>query len=123
MQKQKNLKELTTEWYKKLEKSGFQDAEINNQYMHEYAGWFKAKHTPETFQEKQDYYLLLFQLLERGTFKNKKEKRIWEMHANAIGVRGIAKTITRLYGKKHSKNKIVKLLKTIKERFHNEGLF
>lgn len=119
---QKPTKALLAQWYKKLKESGFDDAEQDEVYMKQSALWFRAKHNVRTFNEKQDFHLKLSHLLETASFKNKKEKLIWEMHANARGIREIARAVSKLYGKRHTKSDIHGRLLAIKKRFKEEGI-
>lgn len=108
---------LQAEWYAKLKQSGFEDAEVNEVYMHKYAGYFKAKNTPTEFQETQDFYYYATQKLQTGKFNSKLEYRIWEMFCDRVGSRETARRLKRLGYKRIGKDRVLETVRVLRERF------
>ena len=85
---------LNEQWSKKLEKSGFEDAEEFNSPRELLKSWhdkrFAAKYSVDTLDETRDYYLAAGNLLNTFTFKNNRDRKIWTMHSEGIPERRIA---------------------------------
>lgn len=79
----KKFKELKTKWYKKLEKSGFNDIEQANGNLKDFHSFrFKSKKIKNVFFETQRYYELASQLLHTYPFPDRTSKKIWKLHAS-----------------------------------------
>lgn len=92
------LKSLLKIWDEKLKQSGFRDIEKRNKKGElTLAAWeshyFQARHEPEIFEIKQDYYYKATQFLHAHKFKSQTDKHIWEMHSNGHGLRVIAQSL------------------------------
>lgn len=94
--KPSSLKELQDKWYKKLEKSGFQDIESDEDNLKVWSSVFFARHSIEQIQAKQAYYQMATNFLEDNNFENKRDRIIWEYHANGISYRDISKVLKRV---------------------------
>lgn len=110
--KQLNLKQLTKVWYAKLKKSGFVEAEDTNsvnEFMKQWDDYhFRSMHSPEKFQEIQDYYQLATEFLGVHEFNDKQERNIWQLHADGFSIR---QTATKLRLQKDKVHKILRRLK------------
>jgi len=98
----KEFKELQAKWYKKLEKSGFKDAETVEGYHEPYrplrqwhASCFFLRHAPLRREAKTEYYRLAGQFLYDNTFKSKLEMRMWELHAEGKSIREIVRIMNK----------------------------
>lgn len=94
---QKQLQKLQQKWYKKLAKSGFKDIEDPSRQDNPLIHWdsieFQRYWTPDAFVEKQRYYELARQMLFDFKFKSKRDKKIWELHADGAQNKDIAKVV------------------------------
>ena len=87
---------LNEKWKKKLEKSGFVDAEQDEDHMKQWDSFnFSGRYNAELFNSKQKYYQLAGQFSYDHKFKNKRDKLIWELHSNGYTVRAIAAEIKK----------------------------
>lgn len=97
MQSPKDLKELQAFWYRKLKELGFEDIEnvalSDRPLIQWHAHYFQQRHTSLGFSQQEEYYRLAAIWLHDHTFKTKTDKRIWELHAQGVGYRGIAKAL------------------------------
>lgn len=88
--KGKEFLKLQKTWYGKIQKAGFKDIEQDENNLKIWDSYrIKAKHTPETFQAKQDYYQFATDFLNTHEFKTKTEKLIWESHSQGLSAREI----------------------------------
>jgi hypothetical protein len=82
--KEKTYAQLRAEWYKKLEKSGFQDAEDDQGRLKVYhsSKFMDASftQTPEQMELTQAYYSMAGELLAEFPWKDRTHKTIWEFH-------------------------------------------
>lgn len=77
---QKEFLLLQCFWDRKLERSGFNDIEERDGTLKD-SNWIKqSAKNPMAFQIKQEYYYQATHFLHDHIFKNKIEKKIWEMH-------------------------------------------
>jgi len=75
------FKNLRSKWAKKLEKSGFDDAEQEDGNLKDWSAGFLRKRISSLYNEsKQEYYRLAGQFLHEHKFEDKLERRIWELH-------------------------------------------
>ena len=88
------FKKLRDAWYKKLAKSGFQDAEEEKNgrdwLKRWHSSYFQTKHTPDSFRAKEMYYQIALKMLHTYPFSNSFERQVWTMHSNGISLRLIA---------------------------------
>lgn len=94
--KQQSLKELQDVWYKKLEKSGFQDIEQDTDNLKVWSSVFFLRHSPEQIQAKQAYYQMASNFLEDHEFKTRREEIIWSYHSEGISYRDISKLLKKV---------------------------
>lgn len=118
----KQFKALKDKWYKKLEKSGFEDAEKDENSLKSWHSYIFVVEDDTTFQEsKKTYYSMAGKFFHDYVFKSKKDKAIWELHSEGISIRNINKTLKKrgfkiyqLYVQSTIK-KLVKEMKTMYE--------
>lgn len=94
--KQPSFEETQAKWYKKLERSGFEDIESDQNNLKVWSSVFFARHSIEQIQAKQAYYQMATNFLGDHKFETRREKIIWEYHANGISYRDISKTLKRV---------------------------
>ena len=87
---------LKAKWYKKLKASGFEDIELRHNNLKNRESLFSDTRMISRFQAKQVYYQLATRFLNEYTFKNNRERIIWEYHANGISVRNIVKLLKKV---------------------------
>lgn len=91
----KEFKKLKTIWYKKLEKSGFEDVEANEFDLKVSAREIFRKKVQATRQSKEDYYYMASTFLNEYIFPNELSRIIWEYHANGLGKYKIATVLNK----------------------------
>ncbi len=97
--KTKAFKQLQAKWYKKLEKVGFEDAEV----FHD-EPFLKTWHS-HRFKSVADlaarttYFANAAWFLEHHCFDTSLEKRIWKCHADGLSMRETAKVLKMRHGK------------------------
>lgn len=109
--KTKKFAALKKTWYGKLKKSGFEDAEGENNALTNWHGQIfmadckvdsgdilptqESRHAVvRTFwQAKEIYYRIAGQFLHEHQFKNWVEKKIWELHSKGVPVREIVREL------------------------------
>lgn len=90
----KEFKSLERDWYQKLKKEGFQDAEdATKDYrpLHEWHSFRFAAKDPLRLESAKDYYDKAKDLLESYPFKTPMHKWIWELHTSGLSKRKIEK--------------------------------
>lgn len=104
--KTKQFKTLEKKWYARIEKSGFEDIEHDEVNLKQFSGvtstyrkdgsskiedWAEwGKSVPIKEHWKTEYYSRCRQFLHEYKFKNKTDKKIFEMHSEGLGERVIA---------------------------------
>lgn len=118
------FKKLQDKWYKKLEKSGFLDAEQDEVHLKHHSGKTRIAGDEEGLRlggltldhpalisigatNKYNYYLRCREFLGEFKFKNKMERQVFEMHSEGLGERVIAKNL------KTYRTKITTILKRL----------
>lgn len=106
--KTKKFKTLQDKWYKKLEKTGFEDAEQDEVYLKQFSGktgimeGSELRGTTELGETyKYNYYRNCREFLDTYKFKNKTEHKMFEMHTEGLGVRVIADKLKTYRRKVH----------------------
>lgn len=113
--KTKEFKDLQTKWYKKLEQSGFKDAEQDDGHLKVWhSHFFKVRWNSDKFHAKEDYYRLTAQFLHDYTFANDRERTIWQLHSEGKSIRSIVKTL-KDQGYKASKDSVHLVIKQISQ--------
>lgn len=114
----KQFLKLQKQWYKKLEKNGFEDIE--------YAGGNSMKSGAQTrfsdpvqsntvtrVESKTDYYRIAGFFLYDYTFQDVYDKRVWELHAEGVTIRA-TDSILIDEGFQSYRDKVGKTLKRLK---------
>lgn len=101
--KSKEFQKLQKQWYKKLEKTGFKDAEQEDGNLKVWeSSYFSSRYSEGAFSAKEDYYRLAGQFLHSHKFETPKEQRIWSLHAEGKSIRTIAKELKTYPQKIHA---------------------
>lgn len=92
--KSKEFLELKSKWYKKLEKSGFEDIEQDDEALKK---WSNSIGRHESQRNKipsiETYYRLAGQFLYDHKFKSKKENIVWKLHSEGLSIRAIVEFV------------------------------
>lgn len=88
-----NFEKLKKKWYAKLEKSGFQDIEQDEDNLNEWEASIFSRHNTKTIAAKQEYFSLAGEFLHNHVFESKRHKKIWEMHCEGASLDGISKKL------------------------------
>lgn len=97
----KEFKRLEKLWYKKLEKSGFEDLErgsgsqdkpLRSVSADEF-NLFLNRTQHGGFHFKQEYYRIAGHFLHDNRFESKFDKKVWSLHAQGISIRKIVKIL------------------------------
>ncbi len=120
-QKNKSYQEVRDTWYRKLEKSGFQDIETNEFNLKNDSNIFtkkKTKYHNGGGDAKYEYFYMARQFLNDYKFKNKREEIIWAYWSEGMSVEDIAETLqkTKIFPKKFTRNMVWYTLKPLKEK-------
>ena len=91
------FKKLNEKWKKKLEKSGFDDIEQDEEHLKllHSTQFYRARANEQAggIQAKMDYYHLTTQFLNEYSFETAQDKRIWEEHDKGLKVPEIVKEL------------------------------
>ena len=84
----KKFKDLQAKWYKKLEKSGFDDIEkLDHIKFQTESSYYWRNYGHEKFAEKQRYYQLAGQFLHQYVFDSPRDKEIWRLHSEGLAIK------------------------------------
>ena len=89
---------LKAHWYRKLQESGFEDAEDAQGNLKEREPFTLSRGAQgdKTFcDSKETYFRLAGVFLYAHTFETKLERKIWQLHAEGLPVRRIAEICNR----------------------------
>lgn len=106
MAKPKDYKTLRDQWYKKLEKAGFEDIEdVKTDMLKSWSSKFtrvdkdthrtRAQNSLVERKAKQRYYQLATYFLNDYAFESNLDKIIWEYHTEGISVRDISRLLKK----------------------------
>lgn len=100
-------------WYKKLADSGFEDAEQDEEYLHQFSRVDTRYCGP--VEAKIEYYRLATHFLNDYKFSSRFEYTVWMYHSEGLSARNIAKTLNRIK-KRYKKKNIERMMvwRTIK---------
>lgn len=89
------FKKLQSKWYGKLKDKGFEDIEQDETRLKKWSETFFKKgnlnqSNISVVEAKYNYYSMCRQFLGEYKFKNKSERKMFEMHSEGLGVRVIA---------------------------------
>lgn len=103
----REFKKLQAKWYRKLKRTGFKDIEARGTLSSRGNGaksnavWVNA----EVIEERSAFYRLASQFFHDFDWKDKKDKRIWELFADGKSVQQIANAIGYSKGGTHKRLK------------------
>lgn len=93
--KPQTFEQLKKHWYGKLKKSGFEDAEQDEDNLKKWSVSQFSRLSIEVIQAKQAYYDMARTFLEHNEFKTRLDEIIWAYHTEGISARNIAVTLTK----------------------------
>lgn len=115
MAKIKTYQQLRKEWYAKLAKTGFEDAEDDQGRLKVYHAWkFHDKsfdHTPEQMELVQAYYSQAGELLEEFQWEDKTHRKIWELHCEGKTLIEICAGLLKTRCRKLAKSQVDRIIK------------
>lgn len=115
--KDPKFKKLQEKWYSKLSKKGFDDIEQDESKLKQWSEtYFKKGNLNQSnitvVTAKLAYYAMCRSFLETHKFKNKIERRMFEMHSEGLGVRVIAVEMKTYRRKAHETvQRLVKVMR------------
>ncbi len=90
----KEFKDLKSTWDKKLKDSGFDDLEPREGQLKTWSTKFiNLRYDKAAYEAKETYYRMAGKFLYDYNFANTREKKIWELHAQAVSIRHIIKVL------------------------------
>lgn len=111
----KEFKKLKAKWYKKLEKSGFEDVERDEFNFKVDGKEIFRKKVQATKQSKEDYYYLASCFLHEHTFPDELSKIIWEYHANGLSKYSIAGILNKTKVTKTNETSVYYIIAELRE--------
>lgn len=90
----RSCRTLQTQWYEYIKESGFQDIEKKTHQndkgsTSDFRSRVDAK-SVDAYQAKLNYFLWASDMASNGVFRDKRDKTIWEAHADGVSRRKIA---------------------------------
>lgn len=109
------FKKLQKSWYKKLAKKGFNDIEHDENHLKLSTERFVTRDggayaNPTLTKAKFEYYNNCRKFSNEYKFKNKTEKKIFELHSEGVSIRDIAAKIKQSRRKVHEAIKKIVLI-------------
>lgn len=94
----RKFQQVQDRWYKKLEGTGFNDAEKkdkkgNLQLKKFDSFYFYAEYTKESFSIKKNYFERAEEFLNTHRFEDDMGRTVWGKHANGFSLRDISKEL------------------------------
>ena len=117
--KKTEYENLRDEWYKKLEDSGFVDAEQTDGNLKSWSSRFSHDIVQQLKEENEPYYYMCGQFLNEYRFESRFEQIIWEYHSNAISPRDIAKIFKQVKVYKTNRQTIWLIIKRLEKAMKN----
>lgn len=124
----KAFKNLQAKWYRKLEESGFEDIEDEDEQIKVSATQFanprnysgNTKTWAKEHFEKKKYYERASRLLKEDSFLDETERRIWELHSRGVPIRKIV-LILRAEGIDKGKNQVNQIINELQGLMFEAG--
>lgn len=91
----KEFKRLKKLWYAKLEKSGFEDIESDEDNLKVWSSRWARKRYVADAASRAEYYNMATRFLIDYNFDDEIDRIIWEYHSNSISYRDIAKLLKK----------------------------
>lgn len=114
-----------TKWYKKLEKSGFVDIELNEKRLKTWSSnqfeFPRLMTSDGGWKIKAEYYYMAAQFLNDYKFDTEIEKTIWTYHSEGLSVREISSILTKIKVKSipTQRTSIWKVIKRLKKSMYS----
>lgn len=83
-------------WYKKLEDSGFEDAEQDENSLKEWSSAFYRPRNTRLQASREPYFRLASHFLHDYQFETERDRVIWEYHAEGLQVHEIVDTLKKV---------------------------
>lgn len=116
--KTKEFVSLHDEWMGKLKESGFEEIEDLSSQDERLRQWdsvyFIARHTEETFKNRQEYFERCRALAHIFQFSCWLERAVWEQHSEGLSLREIVRKL-RTKENKLNKDKAAGFIRRIKK--------
>lgn len=117
-----SCRDLQSQWTDKLEKSGFEDIESDEETLKIYSTVMfsraRSKVNNGGFEAKAQYYQMATSFLEEYKFDSRLDKIIWEYHAEGLSVRDIANTLNKVKRTKTNYTTVWLLIKQLKKSMY-----
>lgn len=82
-----HFEKLKKAWYERLEASGFQDAEQDEEKLKSWSSMsFRIRYNETLYAAKEDYYRLAGHFANDYPFASEFERKIWALHAEGRSV-------------------------------------
>lgn len=107
--KSDEFKKLQKEWYGRLQKEGFVDAEHDEEHLKVWHSHLFKTQNPVSAKAKEEYYRLAGQFLNSYPFESQFDRSIWRLHAEGVSRSVIAKQVRR-EGKRMSESVIQRVI-------------
>ena len=107
------FKKLNATWKKKLEKSGFEDKEQDENRMKNWDSSVQLRYDHHKFESIEEYYRQAGWFLNEHEFPSKWHQKIWEMHANGATIEETSRVMKSCKFKVHNKTAIYRELKKL----------
>lgn len=122
----KGFKNLKDEWYARLQKEGFEDAEQDEIYLKQTSIGASSSVSKRALEvsttSREEYYRYVGQFLYDYKFQTEREREIWALHTEGTSIREIVK---HFQSKKipTGKDRVQNLIKKVaKEMFKAYGI-
>lgn len=94
--KSPEFKALQARWYQKLSDKGFKDIEYDEDHLRKHhAEKFLDEYDEIRFNARTEYYQMASDFLNTHKFKNRRQRVIWELHADGMAIREIVRNMTK----------------------------
>lgn len=80
-----HCKSIQDKWTTKLEESGFEDAESDENNLKIWSSRWNREHTVDSWQAKATYYQMATNFLNEYKFDKDLDAAIWEYYSNGLG--------------------------------------
>jgi hypothetical protein len=102
-------------WYKKLEESGFEDIEQDDDKLKAWSSRFAHDNVRQLMEDRQPYYRLCDRFLNEFKFDSNFETVIWEYHSNGLSNKQIDKLFKETKAFKTNRHTIWLIIKRLEK--------
>lgn len=114
-----DYEKLRAVWYKKLEQSGFEDIEQDEDNLKVWSSRYARKSYVRTIPARVAYREAAEDFLRDYKFESELDKVIWEYHVEAVSIRDMSATLNKALGIKTTRNSVHKTIKRLKAAMRN----